>query len=359
MYSRPNISTYSDLIDIDEVRKSSNKSKKSIYNSNEQTNFVKTNSWTRNNHKVTICFTPDNNIYINIISSTTFVNYDGYIKSSDLENGLDLNSVYTMITKAFNLEHNYSIDWKFDRNSLSINVSALMDGYFSISHTFTLEEKILSDDKVLTIKLSEMESRHQAEITELKKIINDLETQPIIFAHNPNKFGDYLSYPSNTMVFDFTKADGFSWHGNYMDFNKLKKLFKIIMFNSNFKYSRNVKDICSTSYSYLNHIKSNTGDTTLCSLDNIFNIPQIFLPSVLELEVKYNTGELIPQKLNSLPNLKIVSFVNFNNTNLTSFELVKNIPQLSHLIYSGCLQINNLDQIKNWCDSKNIKLEIK
>ena len=63
--------------------------------------------------------------------------------------------------------------------------------------------------------------------------------------------------------------------------------------------------------------------------------------------------------LRSLPNLKKITWNNFANNQLVSFALIKNIPNIKHLIYITCLNIHELDQIKNWCESKGIRLEIK
>lgn len=354
-YSKPDISTYSDLIDIDSVKSSNTRKSTKSMKSTDTT--VRTNSWIFNKHNISVSYTPTNSIYFNIISNTTFVNYDNTIRECDLESGMDLDKFYTLIYNCFENKSEYEIEWEFEPGYLLIRFKAVLDGFFDIEENIKLREKVLSNDKVLTIKLTEMESRHEAEIIGLKKKIFDLENEPIIFAHNPGKFGDFLSYQPNTTEFDFTKADGFQWHGNYMDLNKLKKLNKIIISNSNFVYQRTINDIYSANNDlYCDHIPQN--NVHFNYLSNIFNTPQIYLPTVQELEVGYKDGSSIPDALNSLPNLFKLTFVKFANNELNSFELVKAIGKLSHLIYFNCLNIQNLDQIKNWCDSKNIKLEL-
>jgi hypothetical protein len=206
-----------------------------------------------------------------------------------------------------------------------------------------------------------MEAKYKKEINELNKQIEDLKNEPIIFAHHPTQFGEYLKYSVNTTEFDFTKADGFNWIGNYMDFNKLTELNKIIIFDKNFNYHKTVFDIWSPQQGLHNFIHGQNGWQFFNNyFQNIFDSLQIFLPSVTELEIKFNTNAQVNNNnLRSLPNLKKITWNNYGNNQLTSFALIKNIPNLKHLIYLTCLNIHELDQIKNWCDSKGIKLEIK
>lgn len=356
-YSKPDISTYSDIIDVDSIISSKSTRSSRFNKSTSIVNTVKTNSWVYNSHNINITYTPNNSIYFIIVSNSTFVNYECVIRDGDLVSPLDLEKFYSLITNCFNSQPTYSIDWEFEPNLLNITFSALLDGFFDISQSIRLNEKVLSNDKLLTIKLTEMESRHQEEINVLKTKLYELENTPIIFAHDPSSFGKFFSYPPNTEIFDFTKTSGYVWHGNYLDFNKLVKLKKIIMLDSNFEYKRNVADIfysdsnCYyTNFNYKNYLNH---------LQNIFSSSQIYLPSVEELEVIYTINSPIPNMLYSLPNLSKIIFNNFANNSLFSFELIKAVPKLKHLEYNNCFNIQNLEQIKNWCDSKNIKLEIK
>ena len=77
------------------------------------------------------------------------------------------------------------------------------------------------------------------------------------------------------------------------------------------------------------------------------------------LEIKFYNNIVSYNNFRSLPNLKIITWNNFANNQLDSFALIKNIPTIKQLIYMTCLNIHELDQIKNWCESKGIRLEIK
>jgi len=319
---------------------------------------IQTNYWIFNKHNITLSYTPTDSIYLNIISNTTFINYDCIIKQTDLEYDISLDKFHTLIKNCFEFKSNYLIDWQFEPNLLNITFSAILDEFCDIEKKIQLREKILYENKFFTIKLNEIELKHQSKINELEKKIYELQNTSIIFAHNPNIFGNFFSYKQNTKIFDFTQVNSeFKWEGNYLDFNKLTCLKKIIMFNSNFKYMKTVNDILiytdnkntnNINYHYFN------------GFTNIFNIAQIYLPSVLELEIKFNDCKCqIPYNLNSLPNLTKLIFDNFENYPLSSFELIKNIPKLTYLIYHICVNITDFANIKNFCENNNIKLEIK
>jgi hypothetical protein len=233
-----------------------------------------------------------------------------------------------------------------------------LDGFFPIVQSIELKEKVLSGDKTLTIKLTEMEAKYKKEINELNKQIEDLKNEQIIFAHHPTQFGEYLKYSKNTTEFDFTRGNGFYWIGNYIDFNKLTELNKITLGDNQFTYIKSMIDMLNPSSN--NAVSSSYGSYFWNSLVNIFDSLAIFLPSVTELSIIFVNGTVIPNNnLRSLPNLKKITWNKYGNTQLTTFALIKNLPNLKHLIYLNCLNIYELDQIKNWCDSKGIKLEIK
>ncbi len=357
--SKLNCSDYSDMIDMNLI---SNIKSKSNVNSIAISQQVDTRTWSFNNYNITLSFTSGDNIFINIINTITFQNYEDIIRDSDISSNLSLELFNTLVTKSFENQPNYKVVFQVENNFLKLTFTAVLDGFFPIVQSIELKEKVLSGDKTLTIKLTEMEAKYKKEINELNKQIEDLKNEQIIFAHHPTQFGEYLKYSVNTTEFDFTKADGFNWLGNYMDFNKLTCLTKIIIFDKNFTYYKTVKDIWSPQRPTPDYYSQDANGWQFYEnyLLNIFDSLQIFLPSVTELEVKFNSNaQVYNNNLRSLPNLKKIIFNNYANNQLTSFALIKNIPNLKHLIYLTCLNIHELDQIKNWCDSKSIKLEIK
>jgi hypothetical protein len=134
------------------------------------------------------------------------------------------------------------------------------------------------------------------------------------------------------------------------------------MYDYDFNYKKTVKDNWSSQRPDINNVVLDANGWTWFQnyLPNIFDSQQIYLPSVTELEIKFcNNVTVANNNLRSLPNLKKIIFNNFANNKLDSFALIKNITNIKHIIYLTCLNIHELDQIKNWCESKGIKLEIK
>jgi len=356
--SKLNPNDYSDMIDMNLILNST--SKMNMRTSLQQ--LVDTKTWTFNNYNITLSFTSDDNIFMNIINTITYQNYEGVIRDSDISSNLSLELFNTLINKSFSNQPNYKVVFQVENNFLKMNFTAVLDGFFPIVQTIELREKILSGDKTLTIKLTEMESKYKKEINELNKQIEELKNEEIIFAHHPTTFGQYFKYSKNTTEFDFTKASGWAWLGNYMDFNKLTSLTNIIMCDYDFNYKKTVKDNWSMQRPDINNVVLDANGWTWFQnyLPNIFDSQQIYLPSVTELEIKFgNNATVANNNLRSLPNLKKITWNNFANNKLDSIALIKNITNIKHIIYLTCLNIHELDQIKNWCESKGIKLEIK
>jgi hypothetical protein len=343
---------YEDIIDINSLGKT-NKLK---LNSTQDIQTTITKYWTLNDYNITTSYVSGDSIYLHIISNINWKNYEGYIRESSIDSNVSLDIFHTIMTKSFNSEPNYSIIWKLEQNTLELNFNTLFDGFLPFSQSVKLGEKIMSGDASLTIKITEIESRYQLKIKKLEEQIESMQNEEIIFGYNPGTFGDYYKLRPNITVLDLTPIDSYEIFGNYMDFNKFKTLNKIIMYDR-YIYCRTVKDF---SYDGLRtHNSSNSySDLRLNFLNNLFDSPQILLPSVVSIEIIFKFG-YATNNFRSLPNLKKISFMNYANNQTKTFELIKNIPNLKHIEYTNCLNIENLDQIKNWTDTKGIKLEIK
>ena len=323
---------------------------------------VETNMYNWKNHNITVCYTKDENIYINITSNISYKQYEGYIILRDLSAGLKFDFAHTLITKAFNEEENYNIAYAITEDKMNIEFTALLGGFLTISQFIELNEKKYEDGD-LTLKIIEMETRYSRKITELEQRITELNetisSEEIIFATHPTNYGDFIKYPVNAITFDFTRINGHQWLGNYMDFNKLKFLKNIIIDGHQFEYIKNVTDVWSQQQnSHYNYVQGINGwQFYPNSLQNIFDSPMIFLPSVETIKI-FGTTNLPSNTLRSLPNLKNIIFENYNNNQLNTFELIQNFTNIQYIQYTNCLNIQLLDQIRNWCLSKNIRLEI-
>lgn len=78
-------------------------------------------------------------------------------------------------------------------------------------------------------------------------------TKNIFGYYDKDKDKDKLfKYPSNTEILDFTQSEigTISWCGNYIDFNKLTKLKKIIIYNGNFQYQRMIYDYAFNIFTF-------------------------------------------------------------------------------------------------------------
>ena len=93
-------------------------------------------------------------------------------------------------------------------------------------------------------------------------------------------------------------------------------------------------------------------------LDNMFNNTQLYFPNVSELTFYKKTGgDFNSYTFKSLPNLKKVVFEQYENTLLTTFDFIKN-NKITHVVYNNCLNINQLDLIKNYFETNNLVLEV-
>lgn len=224
---------------------------------------------------------------------------------------------------------------------INISFSVIFCEYYNISQTIQLEEKILLNNKCLTLKLTQMEN----EIIKLKKQIEELQNEEIIYAISDTYHGKIFKIKTNIQEIDFTKVYTELITINYFcqlsEFYKFKNLKKIIVNNHN----------VSNSFEYI-----------IC-IPSFLNCNTIFLTSVLELDIKYiknlSSNILQSSTLKSIPNLEKLTYYNYGYAKLESYELIKNMSKLKHVIYLTCLHIDKLEQIKKWCILKNIKLEIK
>ena len=391
--SDKNILAYSNLVNFDKINSIKSKKNKSANQSaNQSTNKltspstnlptnqkIQTKNWSINSYNISSSYTPLDSIYLNIISNKTFVNYDGFIRETDLESDLNLDKFYTLMVNCFDNANdandadnepnepdesnksNYSIQWDYQPSELTINFFAVFDGFFEINSSITLKEKILSSDKVLSITLNEMDSKYKNLIDDSNDRIADLENQSIVFASHPTEFGKtFECFPLDDTL-DLTKCSGLQYHGNYLDFNKLKCLHEIIMYNNQFVYQRQLADWTNYDklyiFCYIN--QSNGCNNFQNYLLNLFDTPQIYLTNVRVLTISYKDGTQLINKLRSLPNLYTLIFDQYGNNSFNPLELIKSFNKLGKLIFNNCLAIQSLDQIKNWCHTKCIKLEIK
>ena len=123
--SKLNPNDFSDMIDMDLISKSTSKMNFRTQ-SQTQTQLVDTNTWVFNNYNITLSFTSGDNIFMNIINTITYQNYEGFIRDSDISSNLSLELFNTLINKSFSNQPNYKVVFQVENNFLKIIILIFM-----------------------------------------------------------------------------------------------------------------------------------------------------------------------------------------------------------------------------------------
>ncbi len=315
-------------------------------------------TWIYENYNINVSTDSVSTIYWNITNNITYQNYECIIYQSDLSN-MSLDRFVNIMNRAFALENNYLLNIELGSGFLTLHFSANFDGFYSVSESIVVREKMLSDDKKLTVKITELESR-----------IRELETEEIIFGYDSSTYGSMIKLRKSIDTLDFRQwvDPKFKWFGNVWEFNNLKFLKKIIIGSGQFYYNLPVnisftlqgQDINSINRIHCHengHLKPNF---IYSNIPNLFDNPQVYLPNVSELVI-YSTSVLANYdgvRFRSLPKLRKVIFEGFENTQLMTFDFVRN-NNIKHVVYSNCLNIHQLELIKNHFETNNLRIEVK
>ena len=359
-----------------------NKYRTSSSNSNNiSSSEIVNKNYILEHYNISICTDNLTNIYINIINKSTYQNYETIIYDEDLESNLNITKFIKIIYNCFESKPNYKYNYVLESNSINFNFFADLDGFYDIAQSICLREKEISQDKQLSSKITELESR-----------IRELETKEIIFGFDTTAFNNFIKIKKNIDVLDLRPWNDtkFKWYGNLWEFNSFTNLKKIILDDNNFKYDYN-PNVTDTKITFSNgqdinsipNILTNsnaalggshsTGSgytyiplkptmqtitTVQTQLDNMFNNPQLYFPNVSELTFYRKTGSNFSSYVfKSLPNLKKVVFEQYENNPLTTFDFIKN-NKITHVVYNNCLNITQLDLIKNYFETNNLVLEV-
>ncbi len=352
-----------------------NKSRTST-NTNSNSSEITNKNYNLEHYNVSICTDSLTNIYINIINKSTYQNYETIIYDEDLESNLNITKFIKIIFNCFESKPNYKYNYELQSNSINFNFYADFDGFYDVSQSISLMEKEISQDKQLSSKITELESR-----------IRELETKEIIFGFDTTAFNNFIKIKKNIEVLDLRPWNDpkFKWYGNLWEFNSFSNLKKIILDDNQFKYDYNpcIVDTKTnidfklgthpiTSYTtnnwwlhsnvgnFVPSFTYNTNTTTSAQtqLDNMFNNTQLYFPNVKEIVFYRKSGtNFNGYTFKSLPNLKKVVFEQYENNQITTFDFIKN-NKITHVIYNNCLNINQLDLIKNYFETNNLVLEV-
>ncbi len=317
-------------------------------------------TWIYENYNINVSTDSVSTIYWNITNNITYQNYECIIYQSDLSN-MSLDRFVNIMNRAFALENNYLLNIELGSGFLTLHFSANFDGFYSVSESIVVREKMLSDDKKLTVKITELESR-----------IRELETEEIIFGYDSSTYGSMIKLRKSIDTLDFRQwvDPKFKWFGNVWEFNNLKFLKKIIIGSGQFYYNFPLTiRFEGVDLNHIRHIKyyhhTNNREEWLNpkfedKIPNLFDNPQVYLPNVSELVI-YSTSVLANYdgvRFRSLPKLRKVIFEGFANTQLMTFDFVRN-NNIKHVVYSNCLNIHQLELIKNHFETNNLRIEVK
>jgi len=354
-----------------------NKSKTNNYNSNANNNAnseIVNKNYTLEHYNVSICTDNSTNIYINVINKSTYQNYETIIHENDLDSNLNISKFVKIIYNCFESKKNYRYNLELQSNSINFHFYADFDGFYDIAQSIEIYEKEISQDKQLSSKITELESR-----------IRELENKEIIFGFDTTAFNNFIKIKKNIDVLDLRpwNEPKYKWYGNLWEFNSFTNLKKIILDDDQFKYDYNPCTVDTkidlklgpypiSTYTTNNwtlrcdngagsNVPSLTNTTTVTAqtqLDNMFNNTQLYFRNVTELVFYRKSGNNFNgYTFKSLPNLNKVVFEQYENNQLTTFDFIKN-NKITHVVYNNCLNINQLDLIKNYFETNNLVLEV-
>lgn len=167
---KPNLNSYVDIIDINAINSGENKNTSNTSN----TPNIQNKTYSLENYNVNLSYNSSNSIYIEIIFNINYSTYTTTIRTDDIINpNVDLDMLFYMMVKSFetkpNSGSNYQVSYEFNDKFLNLTFIATFDKLFVTKEVIRLEERILSDDKLLSSKLNEMEINYENKI----KLLND------------------------------------------------------------------------------------------------------------------------------------------------------------------------------------------
>jgi hypothetical protein len=320
-----------------------------------------------------LCSDEQTNIFFGAINKTTYQSYESIIRIGDLSENLDIGNFFKIVCGCFESKPNYTFTFELKSDSIIFYFTVCFDGFYQISQNISLIEKAYSQDKQLSLKIVELESR-----------IEELETKEIILGFDRQSFGKFIKIKTNVEQIDFRpwNSPNFKWYGNVWEFNNFIGLKKIIIDDNQFIYDYNpcqvktnidfklggcdinsvdriVSSIPINGSSHYKPSFTHSAQTTVqTQLDNMFDNPQIYLPNVKEI-VFHNKScrDFTSFKFRSLPKLSKVVFEQYENNRINTFNFIKQ-NKITHVVYNNCLNIDELELIKNYFETNNFTLQI-
>lgn len=306
----------------------------------------------------------DTKINIKLIDTELLDIYECSIKEADIY-VKPIKKFYSMIEKALSRELNYNI------------IITEKKGQIICSFAYN-NEMVDIEETVIFTKVNTQKTKELLLIDRIKEL-TEIATPEFGYRN----FGEIMTFNIDSKVLDFRQYDDFILHGNYGDYNKFKKVKKIItnvnIYNNMIFRGCQCKVIYHEKFIFANYktymCPVHKGEFNL-DLDSLkpsirLNVPYVYMPSVTEVEVHcspYPELEREFTKFGSLPNLEKLVMIHRDNTGLSApfldiHSIITNSPnkKLKHIIIknmSTWIKPDTVDKAKLFAQVNNIKLEI-
>ena len=99
-------------------------------------------------------------IYIKIIDTIQYLNYEGNIELKEFRMPITLQDAYMLVTNCFGGEKEHSVSFSKNTNVLRLDFKARIGGYMNIGFEFMLRESAIGDDARASMRLIEMDRKH-------------------------------------------------------------------------------------------------------------------------------------------------------------------------------------------------------
>ncbi|RYH29421.1 hypothetical protein EON65_08610 [archaeon] len=322
--------------------------------------FARTDTYIYEGYKITISFNSAVHIFINVVNAVTFQNYESFLARKDINNAMSLHMFYDLMDKCFQTKPSHQVTFEVKPGKLAIVFKVNFEGYFKMSYPVAVQEKILSGDKMLTLRLTEMESRHQEEVARLQERIKYLEMEEVILGYHDKRYGDLMQFKRSDTNLDFTP---FFEHKRQLEsINKLQNANTIRIFDEQmFIYSGVVNQVCKCGRNKIKDCLPRCQQSLEYEIF-IFSSPRYFLPSITELQLLYKAGDssVFWTSFQSLPNLQTLRFENFRkDDSLHVLSLVQTSQHLKRIVLVNCSfsPICDLAKVNLECAARGIVID--
>ena len=114
-------------------------------------------------------------IYMKLIDTIGFINYETYLDTSDFHLSLPLESVYQLMTNCFAEDAGYSVDITISGKTMTLRFRAQINGFIMYDFPVHIKEKMITTEGQLTLNFNRMEERQ----TQLERMVQKWTTDAV------------------------------------------------------------------------------------------------------------------------------------------------------------------------------------